>query len=178
MEAVMRKLIITLLLSGLFVSCSCQRNPQADGTPATTDHPESIRQPAHGSSVQGSAATVALQQRHDQAFYDAVDAVHRHVSALAARDEEKVRSGWINARPDAQGEVALADPGHLRSLRIENGTPKALDKEDVPEVVEIPVRLRASSTDGSQVLYTGYYRLRHVGENWLLTSASVFPELK
>ncbi len=174
----MRKLILVSLLCGAFVSCSCQKKPQADEIPAKQQHPAPIGQPARRVGLQGNAATVALQQRHDQALYDAVDAVHRHVAALAARDDEKIRSGWFNDHPDAQGEVALADPRQLRSLRIENGTPKALDKLDVPEAIEIPVRLRASAVDGSQVRYTGYYRLRHVGENWLLTSASVYPELR
>lgn len=181
MRAMTGTLLLSLLCVGL-VSYSCQRNSPAvdnDAAATTATGPRvavaAIANPSDGNS---KALAAAVQQRHDQAMYDAVSAVHRYVAALAANDVDKVRAAWVDGRPDLRGEVALAKLGEMRSLRIENGTPQALDKQAVPEAVEIPIRLRASVVGAPQVNYTGYYRLRRVGDAWLITSAAVYPQIR
>ncbi len=63
-------------------------------------------------------------------------------------------------------------------MRIDTGTPVALDREQPPRALEVPVRLRLNDAAGAHVL-EGHYRmrLRIDGHGWEITSAELHPRL-
>ncbi|HST44858.1 MAG TPA: hypothetical protein VLK29_06505 [Luteimonas sp.] len=150
--------------------------------------------PAHAPTTAGSTATgtasvdgkstptpaqavlAATVQRRNAALQSAVDTLQRYLAALGATDKAAADAYWANGRvPARSGEADLRALQDLRAVRIENGTPVALDSEDVPTALEIPVQLRVSRKGAAPTRYAGWYRLRRAitGERWEITSASI-----
>ncbi|MEE7547681.1 hypothetical protein HF319_12105, partial [Xanthomonas sp. Kuri4-1] len=78
-------------------------------------------------------------------------------------------------RPDDANLRALTG---LISLRVQNAAPLALDREQPPRAVEVPVTLLARTDRGTR-RFTGWYRLRARvdGRGWEITSAALQPVL-
>lgn len=112
----------------------------------------------------------------ENAIRDAVSTLHRYLTALGTGDAAKSDPFWSGGRPPrTRNEADLPALDGLRSLRIENGTPRALDDLALPEALEIPVTLRAGMKDAPGRRYEGYYRLRRTLDKrgWELTSARI-----
>lgn len=121
------------------------------------------------------AAAAALRRRNE-AIQAAVSTLHRYLTALGTGDRAKSDPFWSGGTPpNVTHESDLRGLEALRSLRIENGNPKARDGEPIPHALEIPVELRASVAKGPARRYRGYYRLRSQLDNtqWEITSASI-----
>jgi hypothetical protein len=131
---------------------------------------------AAGSASADVAARQALMQRRNDAMLEAVSTLHRYLTALGGEDRTKADAFWAGGKPPARsGEADLRTLDGLHALRIQNGTPTALDSEPVPSALEIPVELRASFDDAPMQRYRGWYRLRRAvaDGSWEITSASI-----
>lgn len=116
-----------------------------------------------------------LQDQRYAAFSGAASAVQAYLAAVGGQDWKKADVYWVNQQPGS-GEADLRSLKKLQSLRIENDTPEALDKEAVPKALEVPVNLRANFQEGKPMRrYRGWYRVRQKvsGEGWEITSASI-----
>lgn len=164
--------IALLLVAGVYVTR--ERTPEA---PAPV--------PAQAQARRAAEATAALEQANlarqaaaarDQALQDAVSTVHRYLTALGAGVPAKSDPFWSGGKPPRpRNEADLPGLDGLRSLRIENGAPRALDTLPIPEALEIPVNLRAGMQAAPMRRYQGYYRLRRTldKQGWELTSARI-----
>jgi hypothetical protein len=131
---------------------------------------------ATGSATADAAVRQALMQHRNDAMREAVSVVHAYLTALGGDDRAKADAFWAGGKPPARsGEADLRTLETLHALRIQNGTPSALDSEPVPNALEIPVELRASLDDAPMQRYRGWYRLRRAvaGGGWEITSASI-----
>ena len=111
-------------------------------------------------------------------MYVAVSTLHRYLAALGGADRAKADAFWTGKTPPAaSGEADLRSLKDLHSFRIENGTPKPLDSESVPNALEIPVELRANLQGQPLRRYRGWYRMRRAVADggWEITSASITP---
>ncbi|HBK45534.1 MAG TPA: hypothetical protein DDZ67_03700, partial [Xanthomonadaceae bacterium] len=105
--------------------------------------------------------------------------VHGYLAALPDPDRDGSDAFWTGGKaPPHPDDANLRAIEGLRSLRVENGAPLALDSEDPPRAVEVPVRLTAGTHEGRRI-FTGWYRLRARvdGNGWEITSASLQPAL-
>ncbi|MFK3650690.1 hypothetical protein ACI2IY_19955 [Lysobacter enzymogenes] len=175
------RLLIPALLALTFVGCSCQRNAgEADSaaTPAPSATP--APQAASGPS-EAELRARAVEKQRNQAMSDAVDTLHRYLQHIGAGEAEEAGKFWGYQRaPRGNEESDLRSLKNLRALKIENLPPEPLDKEPVPELVRIPVELRASLEDGEIRRYKGWYRLRRnqVEQRWELTGVLVATTLQ
>ncbi|MEI2428645.1 hypothetical protein RDV84_00405 [Lysobacter yananisis] len=175
------RLLIPALLALTFVGCSCQRNADdngGDGTapPAQAQTPETAAAP---SAAQLRAQ--ALEQRRNDAYTDAVGTLHLYLQRVGAGDQDAADKFWGYQRmPRGNEESNLRALKNLRGLRIQNQTPEPLDQEPVPELLRIPVDLRATLENGENRRYTGWYRLRRnqVEQRWELTGVLVAAKLQ
>ncbi|MCD9028181.1 hypothetical protein LDO26_08155 [Luteimonas sp. BDR2-5] len=152
-----------------------------DSTPAAS-HPQAVHGAAPATDAaaapDASAETAARQARaraeHDAALTAAVSALHRYFAVLFNADRSEADRLWVDARPAASGEADLRTLDDVRSLRTENGTPRALDTASPPDALEIPVRLRIAAGNAPIREYIGHYRLRRGHDGiWRITSASI-----
>lgn len=170
------RIALLLLSTTLFAGCSCQRD--ADETQATVSTPAPAPTPGATTPAVDEAAIQALARLQDQryaAFAGAATTVQSYLAAVGGQDWKQADGFWVNARPGS-GEADLRSLAKLQSLRIENDTPVALDKEAVPKSLEVPVTLRAIfKNDQPMQRYRGWYRVRQKvsGEGWEITSASI-----
>ena len=96
-------------------------------------------------------------------------------------DREAADTFWGYQRmPCGSEEADLRALKNLSGLRIENQVPEPLDKEPVPELLRIPVDLRATLENGENRRYKGWYRLRRsqVEQRWELTGVLVAATLQ
>ena len=174
------RLLIPALLALTFVGCSCQRNAGDSGDAAAP--------PAQAQAVETAAApsaaqlrAQALEQRRDQAYTDAVGTLHLSLQRVGAGDRDAADKFWGYQRmPRGSEESDLRALKNLRGLRIQNQAPEPLDQEPVPELLRIPVDLRATLENGENRRYTGWYRLRRnqVEQRWELTGVLVAAKLQ
>ncbi|HEY0334377.1 MAG TPA: hypothetical protein VGC74_11805 [Stenotrophomonas sp.] len=105
--------------------------------------------------------------------------MHRYLAALPRGSQGDADTLWTGGRPSPVPDDAnLRSVQNLRSLRVENDTPVALDRESPPRAIEVPVRLLVRTDEGNR-RFTGWYRLRPRvdGSGWEITSASLQPAL-
>ncbi|MEO6365885.1 MAG: hypothetical protein ABIO38_07560 [Luteimonas sp.] len=169
------RIALLLLSTTLFASCSCQRD--AEDAPATAT--QKATQPSEATKPAVDEAELQqlarLQDQRYAAFSGAASTVQSYLAAVGARDWKKADGFWVNQSPGT-GEADLRSVKTLQSLRIENETPEALDKEAVPKALQVPVNLRANVAGGEPTKrYRGWYRVRQKvsGEGWEITSASI-----
>lgn len=176
------RLLIPALLALTFVGCSCQRN--ADDTDGAAADAAATAASASNAPAAPSAAELraqALQKQRDAAYNDAVDTLHRYLQRIGAGDSEAAAKFWGYQRaPRGNEESDLRTLRNLRGLRIENQAPEPLDQEPVPELLRIPVELRATLENGENRRYKGWYRLRRnqVEQRWELTGVLVATTLQ
>lgn len=175
------RLLIPALLALAFAGCSCQRHAgEADARTADPADAAGATAPQATASAAELQAQ-ALQQQRNRAYGDAVDTLHRYLQRVGAGDREAADTFWGYQRmPRGSEEADLRALKNLRGLRIENQVPEPLDKEPVPELLRIPVDLRATLENGENRRYKGWYRLRRnqVEQRWELTGVLVAATLQ
>ncbi len=176
----MRARMLLLALPLLLADCSCGRHPGNDASPAdpaATDTPAANVAPAPAQaspSSDGEASTPLPEGAREAAA-----TVHRYLALLQDPDPGRSDGYWSGGKPAPHPDDAnLRALQGLRSLRVRNGTPRALDQQSPTQTVEVPVQLVASSDSGTR-RFTGWYRLRRRvdGSGWELTAASLQPVL-
>ena len=129
----------------------------------------------------GDTANAAAAQRRRQAMRASIDAVHGYLQAVGKGEFEQADAYWAYRRSPSTGEESgLRTLSNLRSLRIDNRPPVALDEDPVPATVEVPVRLVATLSDRQVIRLDGWYRVRRnpVEDRWELYGASLRPVLR
>lgn len=174
------RLLIPALLALSFVGCSCQRQPDPDGAvaPPAAPAPDDAQTRAQAAAAQRAQAQ--SQQRLD-AMTDAVNELHQYLQKLGSGKREEADKHWAYQRlPRGNEEADLRALDNLRAIRIENDTPKQIDQEPQPELLEIPVDLRVSLQDGENRRYKGWYRMKRnpVDRRWELIGVSIAVVLR
>lgn len=173
----MRRWPALLALPLLFAGCSCHREPEA-GTlpPATPGIASDADEPAISDPSAAAESPSTLQDRPAPAFREAASTLHAYLAALLNPGPAS-DAFWVGGKPAPRPDDAvLRSLQGLHGLRVENDAPHALDREDPPHAIEVPVRLTASTPEGHR-RFIGWYRLRARvdGRGWEITSASLQP---
>jgi hypothetical protein len=171
------RLPLLVLLVLPLAQCSCQRDPGTDhGTPAAAIPPAG--EASTSAPVDAPAATrlAAASARGELA---AITTLHEYLRVLPEADRRRADAYWAGGGPGARpGDAALRAIPDLRSMRIQNERPLALDRESPPRAYEIPVRLRLDTSAGPGRMQGAYrLRARADGQGWEITSASLQPVL-
>lgn len=168
-------LLVLLVVVALPVAWySCQRNP---GTEATVSTPVEASAPAVADTSTNSDLQAVAAAATSAAAQAAVSTLHAYLGALPGPDRSRADAYWAGTGPGQRpGDAALRAIADLRSMRIQNEPPLALDRQSPPGAYEIPVDLRLD-TDTGPGRMTGSYRLRARvdGQGWEITSASLQP---
>lgn len=165
--------LLALLVLPL-AQCSCQRDADI---PPTAQVPVDATL-AGASRDDPNARNRAIADASSTAAQAAAATLHAYLGALPA-DRTRADAYWAGGDPGrTPGDAALrAIPG-LRSMRIQNAPPVALDRESPPRAYEIPVDLRLDTASGPARMRGAYrMRTRIDGQGWEITSASLHPEL-
>ena len=106
--------------------------------------------------------------------------LNRYVVDLLNGNKAAVDAAWAIAPPDARraGDAALRVLPDVRNLRLDSDPAVPRDPQQPPRLLEIPVRIRASTGEG-QFRYHGWYRVqpRADGQGWQIQSAQLQPTL-
>lgn len=172
----LRWFILLLLLAAIALGLRTCTERSDDSASAVTDASPS---PSEGTATQAATPTADDERlaRHAEAMRSAVSTLHAYVAALPDSDRARADAFWVDNRPaPGSNEADLRTlPSPPRALRVQNRAPKALDAEQVPAAVEIPVELRLHLDGQPMRRYQGWYRLRRAidDEGWLITSAAI-----
>ncbi len=181
-------LAAALALASWMSGCADRNPPPA--TPAVSDDAlggsgaagaATASAPARANPADDDTADAATAQRRREAMRASIDAVHGYLQAVGKGEFEQADAYWAYRRSPSPGEESgLRTLANLRSLRIDNRPPVALDDEPVPATVEVPVRLVATLPDQQVVRLDGWYRVRRnpVEDRWELYGASLRPVLR
>ncbi|ALN61525.1 putative lipoprotein [Lysobacter antibioticus] len=175
------RLLIPALLALTFVGCSCQRQAEADAPAADTATMPATDDAAARARVDAAKRADAQNQQRLDAMNEAVNKLHLYLQQLSSGKREEADKHWAYERtPRGNEEADLRSIKQFTAMRIENDTPKQLDKEAMPESLEIPVELRVSVADGESRRYTGWYRMRRnpIDRSWELTATSLSVKLQ
>lgn len=166
------RLCASLALLLPLAHCSCQRQPGADAT-ATVPADAELSVPGPD-PARADAASQAANEAAANAANLAVSTLHAYLGALPATDRSRADAFWSGGGPGTPADDALLrDIAGLRSMRILNEAPQALDRESPPRAFEIPVRLRLDTVNGPARV-EGWYRLRAGdAQDWKITAASL-----
>jgi hypothetical protein len=170
--------VVALLAVAAFAFVRCRDDAESPSSTSTAP-PASVTARPATPGVPPTDATQPAAQADDaraRAMQDAVSTVHRYLTALGTGDPKQSDPFWTAGRPPpTRNEADLPTIEGLRTLRIENGTPRALDGQPVPEALEVPVTLRAGMREAPQRRYAGHYRLRRTidSKRWEITSARI-----
>lgn len=174
----MRFLILASTLL-LLAGCSCSKKSEAGNGESVTEAGNAPVVDAASATDLDAQAETAQAQAQAESFSQAASAVHAYLAALAAKDWPKADAYWAGGKPPPRLEdSSLRSIEDLRSLRINNDPPLALDSESPARTVEVPVTLRIRKDNAAYQL-KGWYRLRRTinGDSWEITSASLQPTL-
>lgn len=167
-------LAMTLLIGG----CSCNRQPDAQAASQAAAPESPPTKPVDGDSIAQAAQAQAPTAPADSAA-QAASTLHAYLAEVAGKNWGKADAYWSGGKPPPRADdFAVRGIDDLRSMRINNGTPKPLDQESPPQAVEIPVVLRVRKDTGVYEI-NGWYRLRRKvsGDGWEITSASMQPSM-
>ncbi|UQA71531.1 hypothetical protein K1516_05210 [Stenotrophomonas maltophilia] len=173
-----------LLLISPLVLLGCSR-PAAQSDPTPAPPPA-----AASAEVQANAetATSALQSPTVDPLFGAVDTdavppsvmLNRYVIALLNRDRSTSDAAWAfpPADPRHADDAVLRQLQDLRTLRLDSEPPIARDDQQPPRLLEVPVRIRAVTTQGT-FRFGGWYRVQpsRDGRAWQIQSAQLRPSL-
>lgn len=169
-------LVLLLVLALPLAWYSCRRDPGAE---ATVPMPVEAIAPATADTSTDSDRQAAAAAASATAAQTAAATLHAYLGALPGPDRSRADAYWAGTGPGQRpGDAALRAIADLRSMRIRNERPLALDRESPPRAYEIPVDLRLETTTGPGRMQ-GSYRLRARvdGQGWEITSASLQPVL-
>ena len=167
-------LSLTALL--LIAGCSCQRNAEQsqEATTAAATAPEQEQAP-----LAQPGQPIETPPSEKAGYAEAASTLHAYLRVIAAKQWNEADSYWSGGKaPSQPGDTSVRAAQDLRSMRIQNGSPKPLDNESPARSIEIPVTLRVRETTGITEI-NGWYRLRRKvgGDGWEITSASLQPAL-
>lgn len=159
--------------------CSCHRQPDAD-TPDPSVTTGTRPSPSAGDATTpvDADATSRLRELRAQANAGAVSVVQRYLTIWPGDPQEADRL-WVGGQaPPVRDDANLRALQGLVSMRVRNDEPIAMDREDPPRAMEVPVHVSVQMPDGNR-RFNGWYRVRPRvdGSGWELTSASLQPEL-
>ena len=166
--------LATLLLIG---GCSCQRNAEQSQEAATVAAATAPQQEQAPLAQPGQPIETPPSENPGHA--DAASTLHAYLRVIAAKQWNEADSYWSGGKaPSQPGDTSVRAAQDLHSMRIQNGSPKPLDKESPARSIEIPVTLRVRKATGITEI-TGWYRMRRKvgGDGWEITSASLQPAL-
>ena len=170
--------LLALVAVGIVLLRSCGDAAPQDSADATTSSQAGRAADGTGPEADAAARARAIARQREEAMHAAVSTLHRYLAALGGTDRAAADAFWAGKQPPAaSGEADLRSLEKLRSLRSENGKPKPLDAEPVPNALEIPIELRASLQGQPLRRYRGWYRMRRAVADggWEITSASIAP---
>jgi hypothetical protein len=174
----------TLFLIAPVMLLGCSRPAaQPDPVPAAA-HTEAAARPL---AATGTSAA-ALQSPTIDPLFAAVTAdaqppsmmLNRYLIALLNRDRSASDAAWTfpPADPRHADDAAIRQLQDLRTLRLESEVPLARDGQQPPRLLEVPVRIRAVTTQGT-FRFSGWYRVQPSadGRSWKIQSAQLRPTL-
>ncbi|MBB4132520.1 hypothetical protein GGR62_003341 [Xanthomonas campestris] len=170
---------LALALAG----CSCQRTADQDAASVAAAPAATPAAPTTAES--GTPAAAADAMGPDEAatranFANASATVQRYLGALPGSGRAQADALWTGGRPPPMPDDAvLRGIGDIRSMRIDNDSPVALDQQRPPRLIEVPVRVIVRTGAGTQQL-VGAYRLqpRAGSDSWEIYSATLQPVLR
>lgn len=173
-----------LILIAPLVLLACSRPPSqhhpADAAPSAT------AEAAPQTAAEGDAA--AVQAIDVAPLFAAVAAeaelpagmLNAYVMALLNRDRKAIDAAWTFPPSDARraDDAALRQLTDVRSLRLTSELPIARDGHQPPQLLEVPVQIRAVTPEGT-FRFGGWYRVqpRADGRAWQIQSAQLRPSL-
>ncbi len=174
-------IVIALLaiIALVFGLSRCMGDPPADSADSAaaagaTTAPATDAPADPAASIDAATRQAKARADHDAAMSAAVSTLHRYFAVLFNPDRDEADALWVDARPASSGEADLRTLEAVRTLRTENGAPRALDNASPPDALEIPVRLRVAAGAAPLRTYSGHYRLRRSHDGtWRITSASI-----
>ncbi len=106
--------------------------------------------------------------------------LNRYVAALLNRDRAASDAAWSIPPGDPRhaDDAALRQLQDLRTLRLHSDTPIARDDRQPPQLLEVPVQIRAVTANGT-FRFGGWYRVQPSsdGSAWQIQSAQLRPTL-
>jgi len=169
----MLSLAALLLIAG----CSCQRNAE-QSQEATAIAEATAPEQEQAPLVQPGQPKETLPSEK-AGYAEAASTLHAYLRAIAAKQWNEADGYWTGGKaPSQAGDASVRAVKDLRSMRIQNDSPKPLDQESPARSIEIPVTLRVGETTGITGI-NGWYRMRRKvgGDGWEITSASLQPTL-
>ncbi|UEX19222.1 hypothetical protein LMF57_05100 [Stenotrophomonas sp. SI-NJAU-1] len=106
--------------------------------------------------------------------------LNRYVLDLLNQDKARSDAAWAYAPADPRhaDDAALRLLPDVRNLRLDSDVPLPRDDGQPPRLLEVPVRIRAMTANGT-IRYHGWYRVQPSadGHGWQIQSASLQPTL-
>ncbi|WP_225764396.1 hypothetical protein [Stenotrophomonas sp. Marseille-Q4652] len=170
-----------LLILVLLAACS-QGTPTHSDAGLSLTSPDAASDPAGDPTARTSGSDPQIGQPSPaahEARTAAASNLHRYLQLLVQGDRRGSDAFWSGGKPPPQPDDAvLRAMTDIRTLRVDNQAAIALDQEDPPRSLEIPVRLRLGTSQGNRILL-GWYRMRPRvdGTGWEITSASLQPAI-
>ncbi len=175
----------TLLLLMPLVALGCSRPPPAvDITaPVATRPDDARRQPTaaddEAAPLRPPTVLPLLAAVADDAEPPG-DMLSRYMTDLLNRDRAASDAAWSfpPADPRRADDAALRQLDNVRALRLRSQTPVAVDGKHPPQLLEVPVQVRAVTADGT-FRFGGWYRVQPNadGSAWQIQSAQLRPSL-
>ncbi len=169
----MLSLAVLLLIAG----CSCQRNAEQSQEEAPVAEAAAPKQEQTPLAQPGQPAEPPPSEK--ATYAEAASILHAYLRAVAAKQWSEADGYWTGGKaPSQPGDASVRAAQDLRSMRIQNGSPKPLDQESPARSIEIPVTLHVRETTGITEI-NGWYRMRRKvrDDGWEITSASLQPAL-
>lgn len=172
----------TLFLIAPLVLLGCSR-PTAQPDVAPAPSPASAGAQAVAGTNAASLQTATIDPLFAAVAADAEPPsvmLNRYVIALLNRDRSASDAAWAipPADPHRADDAAIRQLQDLRTLRLDSGTPLARDGRQPSRLLEVPVRLRATTARGT-FRFGGWYRVQPSpdGRAWQIQSAQLRPTL-
>ncbi|MHC1652824.1 hypothetical protein ACODUL_05945 [Stenotrophomonas maltophilia] len=176
--------ILFLIAPLLVLGCS---RPAAQPDPVPT--PTAASTLAQARSLAGTDTNAApLQSPTIEPLFAAVadDAerpsvmLNRYLMALLNRDRSASDAAWAlpPADPRHADDAVIRQLQGLRTLRMDSEVPLPRDGQQPPRLLEVPVRIRAVTAQGT-FRFGGWYRVQPSpdGRTWQIQSAQLRPTL-
>ncbi|WP_414493572.1 hypothetical protein [Stenotrophomonas maltophilia] len=172
----------TLFLIAPLVLLGCSR-PAAQPDVAPAPAPASA-----GAQAVADTDAAPLQSATIDPLFAAVAAdaeppsvmLNRYVIALLNRNRSASDAAWAipPADPHRADDAAIRQLQDLRTLRLDSGPPLARDDRQPSRLLEVPVRIRATTAQGT-FRFGGWYRVQPSpdGRAWQIQSAQLRPTL-